>query len=265
MMEGGLPDQKRPRLGEWSTSANSPRHLPPPAPPFSHNSPFSRPEGPQPPNILDRRSTDPSHYENHHPDPRRPNSGPAHAYYPPPPPQSYSGPREPMVKRDPSDDPPPPPHFRPPSTGNGPDHNVNPPHHEAPGRPQPYDPTKQTYEPPSRPPSFSQSSYPPTPSPMSAPEPYNGFPNNGIPGPRDQGYSVTYPAQRTEQQQLQKRKAQRAAQACDSCRTLKAKCDEGRPGCGSCKEKGVDCHYRDPPPKQYADIFFIDSTDANKI
>lgn len=61
---------------------------------------------------------------------------------------------------------------------------------------------------------------------------------------------MTYPTQRTEQQQLQKRKAQRAAQACDSCRTLKAKCDEGRPGCGSCKEKGVDCHYRDPPPKQ---------------
>ena len=47
-----------------------------------------------------------------------------------------------------------------------------------------------------------------------------------------------------------KRKAQRAAQACDKCRELKAKCDEGRPSCLSCKEKGNVCNYRDPPPKQ---------------
>jgi hypothetical protein len=49
-----------------------------------------------------------------------------------------------------------------------------------------------------------------------------------------------------------KRKAQRAAQACDKCRELKAKCDEGRPSCLSCKDKNVVCNYRDPPPKQYA-------------
>ncbi|KAH8820897.1 hypothetical protein F5884DRAFT_661141 [Xylogone sp. PMI_703] len=47
-----------------------------------------------------------------------------------------------------------------------------------------------------------------------------------------------------------KRKPTRAAQACDSCRTLKAKCDEQRP-CSSCKEKNTQCVYRDPPPKQY--------------
>ena len=47
-----------------------------------------------------------------------------------------------------------------------------------------------------------------------------------------------------------KRKPQRAAQACDSCRSLKAKCDELKP-CTSCREKDVPCHFREPPPKQY--------------
>ncbi|KAK2666436.1 Zn(2)-C6 fungal-type DNA-binding domain [Fusarium oxysporum f. sp. vasinfectum] len=37
-------------------------------------------------------------------------------------------------------------------------------------------------------------------------------------------------------------------QACDSCRHLKAKCDEMKP-CRTCKEKGVKCKYRDPVPK----------------
>ncbi|EXA29710.1 hypothetical protein FOVG_18824 [Fusarium oxysporum f. sp. pisi HDV247] len=37
-------------------------------------------------------------------------------------------------------------------------------------------------------------------------------------------------------------------QACDSCRHLKAKCDEMKP-CRTCKEKRVDCKYRDPVPK----------------
>ncbi|EPE10638.1 c6 zinc finger domain containing protein [Ophiostoma piceae UAMH 11346] len=46
-----------------------------------------------------------------------------------------------------------------------------------------------------------------------------------------------------------KKKAQRASQACDSCRTLKAKCDEMKP-CKNCREKNIDCKYRDPIPKQ---------------
>lgn len=46
-----------------------------------------------------------------------------------------------------------------------------------------------------------------------------------------------------------KRKAQRASQACDSCRQLKAKCDETKP-CKNCREKNIDCKYRDPPAKQ---------------
>ncbi|KAI5807562.1 hypothetical protein DFH27DRAFT_546792 [Peziza echinospora] len=48
-----------------------------------------------------------------------------------------------------------------------------------------------------------------------------------------------------------KRKAIRAAQACDACRARKAKCDEGRPSCGFCKETAIPCVYREvPPPKQ---------------
>ncbi|KAH6649692.1 hypothetical protein F5144DRAFT_588356 [Chaetomium tenue] len=46
-----------------------------------------------------------------------------------------------------------------------------------------------------------------------------------------------------------KRKAQRASQACDMCRQLKAKCDELKP-CKSCKEKKVECKYREAVPKQ---------------
>ena len=39
-------------------------------------------------------------------------------------------------------------------------------------------------------------------------------------------------------------------QACDSCRQLKAKCDELKP-CKSCKEKKVECKYREAVPKQW--------------
>ncbi len=38
-------------------------------------------------------------------------------------------------------------------------------------------------------------------------------------------------------------------QACDMCRQLKAKCDELKP-CKSCKEKKVECKYREAIPKQ---------------
>jgi hypothetical protein len=47
-----------------------------------------------------------------------------------------------------------------------------------------------------------------------------------------------------------KRKAVRATQACDSCRSMKAKCDEMRPKCTFCNEKYLNCHYRDSNPKK---------------
>jgi Fungal Zn(2)-Cys(6) binuclear cluster domain len=46
--------------------------------------------------------------------------------------------------------------------------------------------------------------------------------------------------------QRQPRKPVRAQQACDTCRTKKAKCDEQRP-CSHCKDNGLHCSYRDVP------------------
>jgi Fungal Zn(2)-Cys(6) binuclear cluster domain len=43
------------------------------------------------------------------------------------------------------------------------------------------------------------------------------------------------------------KKPVRAQQACDSCRTRKAKCDEARP-CSHCKDNSLSCTYRDVPP-----------------
>ncbi|KAM3523255.1 hypothetical protein MY4038_008272 [Beauveria bassiana] len=40
----------------------------------------------------------------------------------------------------------------------------------------------------------------------------------------------------------------RTSQACDSCRRLKAKCDEAKP-CTTCRDRGTECKYRDPLPK----------------
>ncbi|KAF4629171.1 hypothetical protein G7Y89_g8977 [Cudoniella acicularis] len=243
MMDSG-PESKRPRLtgpgpGQWPPTEAS-RQLPPvPAGAPYHTTPFSRP--PEPPHHLDRRSS--GHAEHppyEHQDPRRPGSGPSHGYHHHP--STFPAQRgEAMVKRDPSDEP---PHYRPPSTGAITESNPNaPPGHE-PAR----------YLPPFEPqPAYPRSSFPPPPSPMTASEPYGAIHYaNSTAGPRDVFPSVSYPSASSSQnaQGKQIRKATRAAQACDSCRALKAKCDEGRPGCGTCREKGTECRYRDPPPKQ---------------
>ncbi|TKX19267.1 fungal Zn(2)-Cys(6) binuclear cluster domain-containing protein 23 [Elsinoe australis] len=39
-----------------------------------------------------------------------------------------------------------------------------------------------------------------------------------------------------------------AAQACQTCRSRKSKCDEQRPKCGLCIRLGVECIYREPQP-----------------
>ncbi|EEH07746.1 C6 zinc finger domain-containing protein [Histoplasma capsulatum G186AR] len=46
------------------------------------------------------------------------------------------------------------------------------------------------------------------------------------------------------------RRTTRAQQACDQCRSRKAKCDEGRPACSHCKESNVPCVYKDVPPQK---------------
>jgi hypothetical protein len=87
---------------------------------------------------------------------------------------------------------------------------------------------------------------PPYPAPNSMPHPPQPPPYEGYPGshaPPEPMYSV-YPTSVSNT----KRKATRASQACDSCRSLKAKCDETKP-CKGCREKGLECKYRDPIPK----------------
>ncbi|KAB5530349.1 hypothetical protein GE09DRAFT_389426 [Coniochaeta sp. 2T2.1] len=39
-----------------------------------------------------------------------------------------------------------------------------------------------------------------------------------------------------------------AAQACDTCRNRKQRCDEQRPKCGTCQKFKLECNYREPQP-----------------
>ncbi|KAK8050625.1 hypothetical protein PG994_012355 [Apiospora phragmitis] len=172
---------------------------------------------------------------------------PAHI---PPPYHQYT--REPLVKPDPAQEDMTLPQLRRPnSTGNAPD--GLPPTH---GMPHPnHQPDDHR-----RPPEFRQR--PAIPSVAchvpAARKLYACPPNTcQLPGhyePQAHGYGphapspeVPYPAPVAIA--TAKRKAQRASQACDSCRQLKAKCDELKP-CKNCKEKGIQCNYREPPAKQ---------------
>ena len=122
---------------------------------------------------------------------------------------------------------------------------------------------------PQAPPLYRHPSYPPPQTPLPHSQPYDYPPTYGAPHAEIQ-YAIPITA-------TGKRKAQRASQvrtepyvpsigllytpvpsfadsvvpfqACDSCRQLKAKCDETKP-CKSCKEKKLECKYRDPAPKQ---------------
>lgn len=47
---------------------------------------------------------------------------------------------------------------------------------------------------------------------------------------------------------LRKERGAIAAQACDTCRSRKQKCDEQRPKCGTCQKFKLACHYREPQP-----------------
>ncbi|KAI1085180.1 hypothetical protein F5B20DRAFT_132713 [Whalleya microplaca] len=267
-MEPGLPESKRPRLSagtSWSShqsvslphptaahhpSASSPHH-PAPPPPYQGPPPFSRPpEPPLPPahhHLDDRRHHEHDPYPPMHDPHRQPHA-------PPPPPSSAHPsfspypPREPVVKRDPAEETSLPQLRRPNSTGNVVDGLPPPPHgpshqnHQPPddprrhmsydsGPPMPHSPA--IYRPP-------QQAYHPPPTPVAQ---HHQYESAHVYGPA----APMYPT--LEIQASTKRKAQRASQACDSCRQLKAKCDETKP-CKNCREKNVPCKYRDPPAKQ---------------
>ncbi|OHE91477.1 hypothetical protein CORC01_13210 [Colletotrichum orchidophilum] len=271
----------------WSpTGGQQQHHLPPLHPPPSHPSTPHQAHPPpphqhappapynhqQPPPPYPPRSVEPHHppqpAPQHHPDDRRHHEqeppytpmqdhyrhppSPAHPTYPPFPNRDPGG-----VKREPHDENLSHPR-RPHSTGGGPQEGLPPPPHSAPPHSAPLHPSHQPYPDDSRrhmsydngpqqmppTPGGYRSSFPPPP-PMAQPPPpqhYEQQPQYQPQPPPDAIYSgIQYSS-------TAKRKATRASQACDSCRQLKAKCDETKP-CKSCREKGVECKYRDPIPK----------------
>ncbi|KAI1140241.1 hypothetical protein F5Y05DRAFT_403255 [Hypoxylon sp. FL0543] len=154
-------------------------------------------------------------------------------------------PRDPVVKRDPGEETSLPQLRRPNSTGNVVENLPPGPHGPHPNPPPPDDPRRHMsydsgqsmphspamYRPPQN--------YHPPPTPVAQHPQYE---NPHVYGPPPQMYPL-------EISTSAKRKAQRASQACDSCRQLKAKCDETKP-CKNCREKSIECKYRDPPAKQ---------------
>ncbi|KAK0719508.1 hypothetical protein B0H67DRAFT_154506 [Lasiosphaeris hirsuta] len=272
-MDPGQPDTKRPRLSTGSSSwsaggthhgvsllhptpsptASQIPHHPPPTQYQPSPHPYARPPGPGDPHpthphglshppppppsqqtpIDDRRHHEPERYppmQEH----RQPPHSPAHPAFP-----GYPPPREPMVKADPGDDNLP-QLRRNHSTGTGTD-TMTPgtPHSAIPPQSYAEDKRHMSFDSgPPQPPMYRQPSYPPQ-TPL--PHPQYDYPPSYVP-------------QHADMYQIQistsgKRKAQRASQACDSCRQLKAKCDELKP-CKSCKEKKVECKYREAVPKQ---------------
>ncbi|KAL1967833.1 hypothetical protein VTN77DRAFT_2522 [Rasamsonia byssochlamydoides] len=122
---------------------------------------------------------------------------------------------------------------------------------------------------PQHPPYRHMNGAPPNePVPQSAPgdyrprmayPPHEAAPNNGEPPPPSGQYvpnvshmpAATGPYDSSyyhSQMFGRQRKAARAQQACDQCRSRKAKCDEGRPACSHCKENGLVCIYKEVPP-----------------
>jgi hypothetical protein len=84
--------------------------------------------------------------------------------------------------------------------------------------------------------------YPAPPTPVAQQASYEShasYASSGAPESFYSVYSSSMPA---------KKKNTRASQACDQCRQLKAKCDETKP-CKTCRDKGLECRYRDPVPK----------------
>lgn len=180
---------------------------------------------------------------------------PSQSYPPPPPPaQAPAYPTEPVYSRQNSISGP----TRSPSGGQvahypGPANGAPPPEGYYPppdyrGRP-PYPPPESPANAPQQPVLHVQT----TNHEMMSTQPPHQGPPPGYPPPPSAGppptpgYWAPPPA---DWYQQQRRKPVRAAQACDSCRQRKAKCDEGRPECTHCKENSLRCTYRDIPPQK---------------
>ncbi|KAB5555007.1 hypothetical protein GE09DRAFT_147122 [Coniochaeta sp. 2T2.1] len=272
-MDQGPPDSKRPRLfgshagvsllhptpsptasqlphhpappppGQYQPPhpySRPPEHHPPPPPPPHHPPhtpshliiPPPPPPHPGPNHIDDRRNHEPFPPMQEH---RQPPPSPAHPQYPYPM-------KDAMVKPDPGDDTLP-QLRRPHSTGNAPEPLPGTPYPTLPPHPPPpEDRRHMSFDAGPQPPPYRQPSYPAPPqTPIAHGTPYEYGPSYGPSHHEMAQYAIPLAA-------TGKRKAQRASQACDSCRQLKAKCDELKP-CKSCKEKKLECKYRESVPK----------------
>lgn len=78
------------------------------------------------------------------------------------------------------------------------------------------------------------------------------------------GRHVLQPRKNTRAQQARNLSSRRAcslftdnsnSQACEVCRARKAKCDEGKPICGYCKENSHQCFYKEVQPAKSASSF----------
>lgn len=260
------PSLPPPTSSQYSPSPHL-SHPPHPFPPRPQE--FPPPHQPPPPQHFDdRRQHEPERYppiqDPHH----QPPPSPAHQSYPT---SGYHQPpnRDSMVKRE-TEDVTLPQLRRPNSTGNGPEQPLPPPPPHGGPHPQGHmeDRRHMSYDNGPAPPMYRHPTYPPPPQtalphPPAPPTPYEQTSMYGPPpmGP-DGPYSITYATAGGG-----KRKSQRASQvccrrlvtssgllaykvkACESCRQLKAKCDENKP-CKNCTDKNITCSYRDPAPKQ---------------
>ncbi|CEL01496.1 hypothetical protein ASPCAL01078 [Aspergillus calidoustus] len=234
---------------------DNPRTLPQysgPAPPPMHRiPPPDTPHGlPAAPGLYDQSWRQyPPPYEGHPSEPRRTSNGP-----PQPPLGSHNYP--PMHSRELPQISPDGPYARPASLPTPAHAPVEPP--QPPANYHPMNGVPHESPPLSAPPDFTRArmSFPPQEAPLHTngepPMPSNSLPPaqyptavpppSHTPGPYDSSY---YQSQSFN---MRHRKATRAQQACDQCRSRKAKCDEGRPSCSHCKENNLTCIYKEVPP-----------------
>ncbi|EXJ75519.1 uncharacterized protein A1O5_00025 [Cladophialophora psammophila CBS 110553] len=263
MDEVGDVDIKHERPHPYGQPPPGPIHRMPPAEtPTSYSYPPPPGAGMPPP--APAWNPTPSPYndsaEHRPPPPDIPHQSP----YPPPPQSSYP-PTHPPPSREPSGYPPDPGYGRPGSVSGPsrspadvqqqqppPYHPVSSNPHEAPYYPPPTDyrprhaypgPEPQINGTHQQPPLHVVTGHEMMPGQPPGPPAY-GPPSAGpIPPAGPYAYPYPYP-------QEHRRKPVRAAQACDSCRQRKAKCDEGRPECQHCKDNGLKCSYREIPPQK---------------
>ncbi|KAL2811215.1 hypothetical protein BJX63DRAFT_399915 [Aspergillus granulosus] len=232
---------------------DNPRTLPQysgPAPPMHRLPQADTPHGlPAAPSLYDQAWRQyPSQFESHPPEPRRTSNGPqpplgSHTF---PPMQSRELPQitegpygRPASLPAPAHAPiePPPPHAG--------FHPMNGVAQESPplSAPAEFTRARLSFPPPDAPPPHPNGE-PPLPPHSLPPAQYATTvpPPSHTPAPFESSYF------QNQSFNMRHRKATRAQQACDQCRSRKAKCDEGRPSCSHCKENNLTCIYKEVPP-----------------